>query len=427
LTNKDTAAEETTAGAAPAAAGLDVRIAQGLIDQARAQGVSLVGSGGLLSQITRTVLQTALEAEMSEHLGYEKGDPAGRGQGNHRNGSSPKTVQTEVGPVQLEVPRDRAGGFEPRIVPKHARRVEGFDEAIISLYAKGLTTGEIQAHLADIYDVDVSRDLISRVTDKVVEELASWQSRPLDRVYPVVLIDALMVKIREGQVANRPVYVAVGINLAGERDVLGLWVGTGGEGAKAWMATLAELRNRGVQDVCMVACDGLKGLPDAIAEIWPLATVQLCVVHLVRASLRYASKAHWSQITKALRQVYTAPTVEAAEQCFAEFEHDWGGKYPAIIRLWRSAWEQFTPFLAFPPEVRRIVYTTNAIESLNARFRQATRRRGHFPNEQAALKVLYLVIRSPRPNRANVTGRTAGWKSALNSLAMFYGERITGN
>ncbi|MEW2386719.1 IS256 family transposase, partial [Micromonospora sp. NPDC047707] len=303
------------------------------------------------------MLQTALEAEMTEHLGYEKGDPAGRGRGNHRNGSSPKTVQTEVGAVQLQVPRDRAGAFEPQIVPKHARRVEGFDEAIISLYAKGLTTGEIQAHLADIYDVDVSRDLIFRVTDKVLDDLNAWQSRPLDRIYPVVLIDAIVVKIREGQVANRPVYVTVGINLAGERDVLGLRVGTGGEGAKAWMATLAELRNRGVEDVCIVACDGLKGLPDAIGEIWPLATVQLCVVHLVRASLRYASKAHWSQITKALRQIYTAPTVEAAEQRFAEFDQAWGTKYPAIIQLWRSAWEQFTPFLAFPPEIRRVVYT----------------------------------------------------------------------
>ena len=406
-------------------AGIDVRIAQELIDKARADGVSLVGPGGLLAQITKTVLQTALDTEMTEHLGYAKGDPAGRGRGNHRNGSSAKTVQTEIGPVRLDVPRDREGSFNPQIVPKHARRVEGFDEAIISLYAKGLTTGEIQAHLSEIYAAEVSRDLISRVTDKVNDELAAWASRPLDRVYPVVLIDAIHVKIRDGQVANRPVYIAVGINLAGDRDVLGIWVGSGGEGAKQWMATLAELRNRGVDDVCIVACDGLKGLPEAIGEIWPRATVQLCVVHLVRASLRYASKAHWGPITKALRQVYTAPTVEAAEAAFTEFTDVWGGRYPAVIRLWRNAWETFTPFLAFPPEIRRIVYTTNAVESLNARFRQATRRRGHFPTEQAALKVLYLVIRSPRPNRANVTGKTTGWKTAINALAMYYGERIT--
>ena len=424
MSNKDVTADESAVEAAPGA-GLDVQIAAELIERARAEGVSLVGPGGLLQQVTRSVLQAALEAEMTDHLGYERGETPPPGLGNHRNGSSVKTVRTEVGEVRLDVPRDRQGSFTPQIVPKHARRLEGFDEAIVSLYAKGLTTGEIQAHLAEIYGVDVSRDLVSRVTDKVAEELAAWQSRPLDRVYPVVLIDAIHVKIRDGAVANRPIYVAVGINLAGERDVLGMWVGTGGEGAKHWMACLAELRNRGVADVCILACDGLKGLPEAVAEIWPLATVQLCVVHLVRASLRYASKAHWGQISQALREVYTAPTVEAAEARFADVEAVWGDRYPAIIRLWRRAWDQFSPFLAFPPELRRVVYTTNAIESLNARFRQATRRRGHFPNDQAALKVLYLVIRTPRPNRANVTGQTTGWKKALNALAMYYGERIT--
>jgi transposase-like protein len=421
LTELENQAVETAVGA-----GLDVRIAQELMEKARAEGVSLVGPDGLLSQITKTVLQTALDAEMTEHLGYEKGDRTGPVGANHRNGTSGKTVRTEVGPVRIEVPRDRAGTFAPQIVPKHARRIEGFDEAIISLYAKGLTTGEIQAHLAEIYQTEVSKELISKITDKVIDELNSWRSRPLERIYPVILIDAIHVKIRDGHVANRPVYIAVGVDLNGERDVLGMWVGDGGEGAKQWMATLAELRNRGVEDVCVVACDGLKGLPQAITEIWPQATVQLCVVHLVRASLRYASKAHWSPITKALRTVYTAATAEDAQARFAEFDEVWGGKYPAIVRLWRNAWEQFTPFLDFPPELRRLIYTTNAIESLNARFRQATRRRGHFPNDQAALKVLYLVIRSPRPNRANVTGRTGGWKSVLNTLAIYYGDRITG-
>ncbi|MBA0126734.1 IS256 family transposase [Haloechinothrix sp. YIM 98757] len=405
--------------------GLDVQLAQELVERARQEGVSLVGPDGLLAGVTRTVLQTALDAEMTEHLGYAKGDLVTDTSGNHRNGTSPKTVQTEVGPVPLEVPRDRQGSFEPQIVPKHSRRVEGFDDAIISLYAKGLTTGEIQAHLAEIYSTEVSKDLISRVTDQVVDELNTWQHRPLDRVYPVVLIDAIHVKIREGQVTNRPIYVVVGINCDGERDVLGLWAGTGGEGAKHWMNVLTELRNRGVADVLICCCDGLKGLPEAIAEVWPLATVQECVVHLVRSSLRYASKKHWGPITKALRTVYTAPTLEAAEARFAEFEQAWGGTYPAIIRLWRSSWEQFTPFLTFPPEIRKIIYTTNAVESLNARFRQAARRRGHFPNEQAALKVLYLVIRSPQRNRTNVTGRTPGWKAVLNTLTMFYGDRIT--
>jgi len=338
---------------AVAAASLDVQLAHELIERARQTGLSLVGPDGLLAGVTRTVLQAALDAELTEHLGYAKGDPAGRGAGNHRNGSSPKTVRTEVGPVRLAVPRDRQGTFEPQIVPKHARRVAGFDEAIISLYAKGLTTGEIAAHLGEIYGTQVSRELVSKVTDKVVEELTSWQSRPLDRVYPVLFVDAIMVKIRDGQVANRPIYVVLGINCAGERDVLGLWVGTGGEGAKRWMSILSELRNRGVADVCIVACDGLRGLPEAIAEVWPLATVQSCVVHLVRSTLRYAAKAHWSPITKRLRTVYTAPTIEAAAARFAEFEQDWGDRYPAIIRLWRASWEQFTPFLAFPPEIRR--------------------------------------------------------------------------
>ena len=286
--------------------------------------------------------------------------------------------------------------------------MEGFNEAIVSLCAKGLTTGEIRAHLGEIYGVEVSRDLISRVTDRVAGELASWQSRPLDRVYPVVLIDAIFVKIRDGSVANRPVYVALGINCAGERDVLGLWAGTGGEGAKAWMATLAELRNRGVEDVCIVACDGLKGLPEAIGEIWPQATVQLCVVHLVRASLRYASKKYWSQLAKGLRGIYTVPTEAAAEQRFAEFEDTWGERYPAIIRLWRSSWQHFTPFLASRRRSARSFIQPMRSESLNARFRQACRRRGHFPSGQAALKVLYLVIRTPQKNRANVTGEPPG-------------------
>jgi putative transposase len=406
-----------------AVAGLDI---PGLVDQARVEGLSLAGPDGLLSQITKTVLQTALNTELDEHLGYEKGDPAGRGAGNQRNGRSQKTVHTDVGSVRIDVPRDRNGEFEPRIVPKHARRIEGFDESIISLYAKGLTTGEIQNHLLEIYEVDVSRELISKITDKVVEEMNDWQSRPLERIYPIVLIDAIHVKIRDGQVANRPIYVAIGVNLAGERDVLGLWAGTGGEGAKHWAGVLAELRNRGVEDVMIVCCDGLKGLPDAINNAWPLADVQQCVVHLVRNSLKYSSRKYWGQITKELKEIYTAPTEAAAETCFAEFAEQWESRYPAMIAVWRNSWEQFTPFLKFPAPIRKLVYTTNAIESLNSRFRQAVNRRGHFPNEQAALKVLYLVIRNPLKNRQNITGRISGWKDILNTLAMFYGERITG-
>lgn len=423
MAGKDTAAGSAVE-AAPVGDDLDVRVAHELIDKARTDGVSLVGPNGLLRQLTKTVLETALNGELDEHLGYEKGDSAGKFGANERNGSSAKTVRTDVGEVRIDVPRDREGTFTPQIVPKYARRVEGFDDTVISLYAKGLTTGEIQAHLSDIYDADVSRDLISKITDKVVEDLNSWQARPLDRVYPVVLIDAIHVKIRDGAVANRPIYVAVGITLAGERDVLGMWVGTGGEGAKGWMNYLSDLKNRGVEDILIVACDGLKGLPDAITALWPRSEVQLCVVHLLRASLRYASKKYWSAITKRLKLIYTAPNLEVAEAEFTDFCAEWEDKYPAMIRLWRTSWEQFTPFLAYPPELRRLVYTTNAIESLNSRFRQATRRRGHFPNEQAALKVLYLVIQNPLKNRSNITGKVVGWKHALNTLAMHYGDRL---
>jgi putative transposase len=399
-------------------------LAEALVAAARSQGVDLTGPQGLLTGLTRRVLETALEVEMTEHVGHEHGDPPGPA-GNVRNGHSPKTVRTEIGDVTIRVPRDRSGTFVPVVVPKHARRLAGFDEAVISLYAKGMTTGDIANHLADVYGTEVSRDLVSRVTDAVVEDMATWQSRPLDSIYPVVLIDAIVLKIRDGQVANRPVYVALGITIDGERDVLGLWVGpSGGEGAKQWMTMLTELRNRGILDVCIVCCDGLKGLPDAITATWPLATVQTCVVHLVRNSLRYASKADWSKITPGLRAVYTAPTVAAAEANFETFAEAWRGKYPAMIGMWERAWNEFVPFLDFPVEIRKLIYTTNGIESLNARFRQAVRRRGHFPTEQAAMKILYLTVRERRPNRTNPTGRINGWKAILNTLAITYGDRL---
>jgi putative transposase len=397
-----------------------------LVAAAKAQGLALTGPGGLLTGLTRQVLETALEVELAEHLGHDRGERSASG--NVRNGSSRKTVRTDVGDVQIAVPRDRAGSFTPAVIPKHARRLAGFDEAVLSLYAKGLTTGDIVNHLADVYGSEISRDLVSRVTDAVVEQMQSWQSRPLDRVYPVLLIDAIVLKIRDGQVANRPVYVAMGITVDGERDVLGLWVGpAGGEGAKQRMGMLTELRNRGVVDVCIVCCDGLRGLPEAIAATWPLATIQTCVVHLVRNSLRYASKAHWSKITAGLRTVYTAPTVAAAEARFAEFTETWRDKYPAMVGLWERSWTEFVPFLDFPVEIRKLIYTTNGIESLNARFRQAVRRRGHFPTEQAALKILYLTVQERRPNRSNPTGRINGWKSILNTLAITYSDRLNIN
>jgi transposase-like protein len=400
--------------------------AEALVARARADGVELTGEGGLLTGLVRQVLQTGLEVELEEHLGYERGDPAGRGSGNSRNGSYPKTVTTEIGQVELAIPRDRAGTFEPVTVPKYQRQLDGLAANVISLYGKGMTTGEIQAHLEEIYGTTISRETISKITDRIVEDMLAWQNRPLDRLYPVLLIDAIVVKVRDSQVANRPVYVAIGVNLDGERDVLGLWVGpSGGEGAKQWMTMLTELRNRGVADALIVCCDGLKGLPDAIRVTWPQATVQTCVVHMVRNSLRYASKKHRPAITKAMREIYTAPTVPAAEMIFADFAADWRPIYPAMIQSWETAWAEFIPLLEFPQELRSIVYTTNAIESLNAWFRRAVRHRGHFPNEQAALKVLYLVATKKQVNRENLTGKIAGWKQILNTLSTHYGDRIT--
>lgn len=399
--------------------------AEELVARARSEGVELTGDNGLLTALVRRVLQTGLEVEMTDHIGYERHAVEGRGSGNSRNGSYPKTVTTEVGKVDLRVPRDRNATFEPVTVPKGQRRLDGLSGQVISLYAKGMSTGDIQAHLAEIYGTDISRDTISRITDAVVEDMVAWQNRPLDRVYPVLLIDAIMVKIRDGQVANRPIYVAMGVNLEGERDVLGMWVGpAGGEGAKFWMSVLTELRNRGVADCFIVCCDGLKGLPDAIRAAWPQADVQLCVVHLVRSSLRFTSRKYWGPICREMREIYTAPTIDAAEARFAEFADTWAERYPAMIDTWRRSWAEFVPFLAFPVELRTIVYTTNAVESLNARFRKGVRHRTHFPNEQAALKVLYLVALERRPSRSNPTGRINGWKSILNSLSIHYGERI---
>jgi putative transposase len=402
--------------------------AEELVARARAQGVELTGDDGLLTAMIRQVLQTGLEVELSDHLGYEPHDPAGRGSGNSRNGSYPKTVTTDIGEVDLRMPRDRNGSFDPQTVPKHQRRLDGLAANVLSLYAKSMTMGDIQAHLLEIYGTEISRETISKITDRIVDEMLAWQHRPLDRIYPVLLIDAIVIKVRDSQVANRPVYVVIGVNMDGERDVLGLWLGpTGGEGAKQWMSMLTELKNRGVADVLIACCDGLKGLPDAIRATWPDVTVQTCVVHLVRNSLRYASKQHWGQITRELREIYTAPTVAVAEVRFGEFAETWRETYPAMVRSWENSWGEFVPFLEFPIELRKIVYTTNAIESLNARFRKAVRNRGHFPNEQAAMKVLYLVANQKRPNRSNLIGKTNGWKHILNALTIHYGDRIAAN
>jgi putative transposase len=377
---------------------VDEQLAARLVAQARERGIGLVGPDGLLQQLTKLVLEGALEGELTGHLGYEHGDPAGRNGSNSRNGSRDKTVITEVGPVEISVPRDRDGTFEPVIVRKRQRRLGGVEDLVVSLVAKGLTTGEVQAHLGEVYGAQVSRQTISTITDRVLDGLAAWQSRPLDPVYPVLFIDAINVKIRDGQVSNRPIYVVLGVSVDGERDILGLWAGDGGEGAKYWLHVLTEVKNRGVGDVCIVVCDGLTGLPDAIATVWPKAITQTCVVHLLRNSFRYASRKDWAAIAKDLRPVYTAATEAAAHDRLAEFAERWEARYPAIIKLWESAWAEFVPFLNFDPEIRSIIATTNAIESLNARFRRAVRARGHFPTEQAALKCLYLTVVSLDPN-----------------------------
>jgi transposase-like protein len=384
----------------------------------------LTGDGGLLQQLTKRVLEAALDGEITDHLGYDKGDPAGNNGGNSRNGARSKTVLTEVGAVEVAVPRDREGSFEPRIVKKRQRRLSGVEDMVISLSAKGLTTGEISAHLAEVYGAEVSRQTISTITDKVVEGMTEWQNRPLDAVYPVIFLDAVHVKIRDGKVANRPIYVALAVTVEGTRDILGLWAGDGGEGAKFWLHVLTELKNRGVNDACMVVCDGLKGLPEAIEATWPLAVVQTCVIHLLRASFRYAGRQHWDAIAKGLRPVYTAATEAAARARFEEFAEIWGPKYPAIIRLWQGSWAEFVPFLAFDTEIRKVVCSTNAIESVNARIRRAVRARGHFPNEAAALKCVYLAVMSLDPTGLGRRRWVIRWKPALNAFEMAFEGRL---
>jgi putative transposase len=403
---------------------LDEQLISQLVDRSRARGLQLTGEGSVLQQLTKRFLESALDGEITDHLGYDKHDPAGRNTGNSRNGSRAKTVLTDVGPVEISVPRDRDASFEPKIVAKRQKRLTGVDELVISLAAKGLTTGEIAAHLAEVYGAQVSRQTISTITDKVIEGMTEWQNRPLDVVYPVIFIDAIHVKIRDGQVANRPIYVALAVTCEGRRDILGLWAGDGGEGAKYWLHVLTELKNRGVADVLMMVCDGLAGLPEAITTVWPRTVTQTCVVHLLRNSFRYAGRQHWDAIAKALRPVYTAPTEAAARERFSEFTEAWGGRYPAIVRLWERAWAEFVPFLAFDTEIRRVICSTNAIESVNARIRRAVKARGHFPTEQAALKCVYMAVMSLDPTGTGRKRWIMRWKPALNAFEIAFDGRL---
>lgn len=328
-------------------------LAERLLVQAKEQGVSLVGPGGLLNQLTRNVLETALEAELTEHLGHEHGHTPIAA--NMRNGTRSMTVLTEIGPVEIEVPRDRDGSFEPVIVPKRKRRLDGIDQIVLSLSARGLTIGEIAAHFEEVYGAKVSKDTISRITEKVAGELAEWSARPLDPIYPVLFVDAVVVKVRDGQVRNSPFYVVMGVTVNGEREILGIWAGDGGEGARFWLQVFSELKNRGVEDVLIAVCDGLKGLPEAITTTWERTVVQQCIVHLIRNSFRYAGRQHRDGIVKALKPVYTAPSEQAAKDRFAEFTAEWGQRYPAIVRLWESSWAEFVPFLECDVEIRRVI------------------------------------------------------------------------
>jgi putative transposase len=403
----------------------EAKAAAELVRAAREQGLSLTGPDGLLKQLTKTVLETALNEEMTEHLGYEKHDQAGAGWGNIRNGTRSKTVLTDTtGPVQIDVPRDRAGTFEPQIVRKRQRRLSGVDEVVLSLYAKGLTTGEISAHFAEIYGASVSKETISRITDKVIEEMTDWSHRPLDEIYAAVFIDAIVVKVRDGQVANRPFYAAIGVSLDGEKDVLGLWAGTGGEGAKFWMSVLTDLRNRGVKDVFFLVCDGLKGLPEVVTNVWPRTVVQTCIIHLIRNTFRLTSRRYWDELKRDIKPIYTAVNAQAARAAFDDLAEKWSNRYPAVIRLWDNAWAEFIPFLDYDLEIRKVICSTNAIESLNARYRRAVKARGHFPNELAALKCLYLVTRSLDPTRDGRTRWTMRWKPALNAFAITFSDRF---
>ena len=405
----------------------DEQLLRELTERARAGGLKLTGEGGLPGKLTKMVVEGALEGEMDDHLGYSKHASEGRDGGNSRNGHRAKTVLTEAGPVEISVPRDRDSSFEPKIVAKRQRRLTGVEDMVISLSAKGLTHGEISAHLAEVYGAEVSKQTITAITDRVMEGMAEWQSRPLDPVYAVVFIDAIQVKIREGQVANRPVYLALGVTADGTRDILGLWAGEhgDGEGAKFWLRVLSEIKNRGTRDVLMVVCDGLKGLPDAVNSVWEKTIVQTCIVHLLRNSFKYASKKDWAGVAKDLKPVYTAVSEAAALDAFAEFSAKWEKRYPAIVRLWENAWAEFTPFLQFDNEIRTIICTTNAIESINARLRRAVNARGHFPTEQAALKCLYLAVMSLDPTGQGRKRWSNRWKGALNAFDITFDGRLS--
>ena len=380
----------------------------------------LIGENGLLKQLTKRLVERALDAEMTAHLGHERHAPVANASGNTRNGRSRKTLKGEFGELPIEVPRDRQGSFEPQIVPKHQTRWTGFDEKVLSLYARGMTVREIQAHLQEMYGAEVSPSLISNVTDAVIDEVKLWQARPLDQVYPILYLDCIHVKVRDGAVRAKAVYLAIGITLAGEKEVLGLWLSQN-EGAKFWLQVVTELKNRGVQDIFIACVDGLKGFPEAIEAVFPATTVQLCIVHMVRHSLNYVSWKRRAEVAADLKRIYTSATLEEAELHLGEFEAKWDTDYPPIGQSWRRNWDRLTPFFDFPPEIRKVIYTTNAIESVNYSLRKLTRHRGAFPSDEALIKLLYLALRNISKKW---TMPIRDWKAALNQFTIRYEERL---
>jgi len=381
----------------------------------------LLGQDGLLKKLTAALVERAMQAELTEHLGYSKNEPKGRNSGNSRNGTTPKTLITDKGDIPISVPRDRNGSFEPVIVPKNQTHFDGFDDKILSMYARGMTVRDIQSHLQELYSTEVSATMISRVTDAIVQELKSWQNRPLDPIWPIVYLDALVLKVREqGVVNNKHAYLAIGVNMRGTKEVLGIWLETN-EGAKFWSKVIAELKNRGIRDILIACCDGLKGFPEAIEAIFENTIVQTCIVHMVRNSLRYVSWKDRKGVVADLRPIYTAVTEQASASSLEAFESKWNGKYPMIGKSWRSNWERVIPFFAFPAEIRKVIYTTNAIESLNSQLRKVIKNRGHFPNDEAAAKLLYLALKNAAKKW---TMPIQDWGRALNQMSIFFEGRL---
>lgn len=382
----------------------------------------LMGKDGILKELTKRLLEKAMESELTHHLGYDKYSTAGKKSGNSRNGKSSKTIKGDFGEIPIEVPRDRNGDFDPQIIPKHQTRFRGFDDKIISMYARGMTTRDIQDHLHEIYNVEVSADLISTVTDAVVNDAKEWQNRPLDEVYPVLYLDATILKVRnEGRVINKSAYLAIGINMEGLKDVLGIWLEQN-EGAKFWLKVMTELKNRGVRDIFIACVDGLKGFPEAIEAAFPQTEVQLCIVHMIRGSLRFVSWKDRKAVVADLKGIYQATSDELAQENLEIFARKWDGRYPTIAKSWRANWQRIIPFFAYPEEIRRIIYTTNAIESLNNTLKKTIKNRASFPNDEAAVKLLYLSLKNAQKKW---TMPARNWGKAINQFAILYGDRMT--